>query len=824
MTFAQTTAVEIPAKSYHFSWTLLEWLDGRPGLSLGLLIAVVALVVLNAWLYQRERAALPGVIFALLVLLRLVAIAGVVVMLLGPQRQHEEEVVRPSQVVVLLDDSLSMAMANQEALSSEPATPRWRAAQQLLFDEKLAEQLAQTHEVAMAGTSDAGRRELLPASATRDTPPASEGSDQQVAAQRQAPPADAESGFRPASTETRLGDALQAISSAYSGEPLAGIVLLTDGRQNAGVAPADVAAEVGVPVMTIGFGPLQADPNVIVRDLVAPSRAYPNDEIELTAIVEQTGGVVSGTTVSLYRRLESENPSAEVLLDSQRLTWTDATTPVSISFKTQPDKPGQYRYSVKAAPIPAERQEDDNTHGATVEVVDRVTRVLLWAGGPSRDYRFLRNQLQRDDAFHVDVRLQSASRSASQDARKVLSGFPENLQELEEYDAVVAIDPAWSTLGEDQVQAMDQWIARRGGGLYYAPGPVNAPKWLQRSPARSILDWLPVELPDRLGMLSAPSSGALQARPVQLTRAGTEAGFLAIAGGRELSRDAWRVFPGFYRVNAQTAVRAGGTVLAQVDGDAGQPRVVFAEQFYGSGRVFYSGTTELWRLRKQDPKFFAAMTTKLLRRISQGRLLSNSPAGSLLFERERYDLGTTMVLRAVLPRTERAVASAEIKPLKADLIDPAGTAITIQLKASKSQRDTWIAPVLADQEGTYEAVLSPHVDLLQTSLDMAPSRLSARATVTVPQLERIHVTRDVAELRAIAAASGGHYYATSDVVLQGDADLPPLAQAIPSREETQTLLGQVDQHFAKQVSQLLLGVICGAMLLEWLIRRLARLA
>ena len=577
------------------------------------------------------------------------------------------------------------------------------------------------------------------------------------------------------------------------------------------------ASRRGAKVLTVGFGPLRAGANLIVRELVAPSKAYPNDEIELNALVDVTGEPTGESTLSLYRRLQSENEQDAALLATQKLQLPTppaegAAEALSVRFKTKPEQAGEYVYTVRASPLPREVRKDDNARSANVEIVDRVTHALVWSGGPGRDFRFLRNQLQRDDAFVMDVLLQSASQAATQDARKLLREFPQTADELDAYDVLVALDPDWSILSEQQNEWIESWISQRGGGLYFVPGPVNTPRWLQRNPATKVTNLLPVTLPDRLAALSALDRGksSTKALPVRLTRAGAAADFLWITGSRQSSDQAWRDFPGFYRVAPTLTVRPGATVYAEAQGGASSsPLIVFAEQFYGAGRVFYAGSNELWRLRSEQPDYFSTLQTKILRRLAQGRLLSNSPGGSLLFERDRYQVGDTLTLRAILPN-----APDNANNLSAELQLPSGEPMRVEFEPSSSQRDTWIARLPASQEGVHQATLPAG----------ATTTLTARTEVEVPAAERDQPTRDEPLLTRVAQAGGGWYYPTATAALEGAGPAPAVANAIASREETRIAYDKPDETFARQLSQILLGVICGALFLEWLSRRLSRLA
>jgi hypothetical protein len=109
--------------------------------------------------------------------------------------------------------------------------------------------------------------------------------------------------------------------------------------------------------------------------------------------------------------------------------------------------PGRRLVAVRVVPPAADHSATDDVQAVDVEVVDRVTQVLLMAGGPGREYQFMRNVLERDKSFAVDVLLGTAAAGISQDARRILDAFPPADEPLGEYDAVVAIDYDWRLLG-----------------------------------------------------------------------------------------------------------------------------------------------------------------------------------------------------------------------------------------------------------------------------------------------------------------------------------------------------------------------------------------
>ena len=97
----------------------------------------------------------------------------------------------------------------------------------------------------------------------------------------------------------------------------------------------------------------------------------------------------------------------------------------------------------------------------------------------------------------------------------------------------------------------------------------------------------------------------------------------------------------------------------RVQNEHGQP-ILFAAQFYGSGRMLYFGSPEMWRLRAVDEAFFERFWTKAIREVGQGRLQRGTARGLLLLERSQYALGQTIRIRANL-------LDPQLNPLEVDV-------------------------------------------------------------------------------------------------------------------------------------------------------------
>jgi hypothetical protein len=286
----------------------------------------------------------------------------------------------------------------------------------------------------------------------------------------------------------------------------------------------------------------------------------------------------------------------------------------------------------------------------------------------------------------------------------------------------------------------------------------------------------------------------------------------------EDSEAAWDDFPGVYGYFAVKGEKPGATVYARFSnpetGAANQRPVYFAGQFYGAGQVFYLGGGEMWRLRRIDPAYFEVLYTKLIRHVSQGRILRGSARGALLVERDRYELGETVVVRARLSDPQHKPLTDD--SVTAQLLRPDGSAEPVKLTAETEKPGMYVGQVSVLQEGTYQLALS----LPGTNEEP----LSRYLQVRVPDLERTHAERNDPLLTSIANETGGVYYEQLDAAIHGEGLTPPLGTSLPSRAEVKVVKGAPDKEFAKAQMQWLLGLVAGSLFLEWILRRVNRLA
>jgi hypothetical protein len=305
--------------------------------------------------------------------------------------------------------------------------------------------------------------------------------------------------------------------------------------------------------------------------------------------------------------------------------------------------------------------------------------------------------------------------------------------------------------------------------------------------------------------------------PIEFTREGLEAEFLWIADSGVRSQQIWAEFPGVYSSYSVRGPKSGATVYARFSdpaaaGAGGEP-VYMAEQFYGSGRVFYLGSGEMWRLRALEDAYFEQFYTKLVRHVSQGRLLLGSSRGMLLVDRDRYVLGNTVALRANL--FDNQFEPLTVPQVPVQIVVPDSTVSTVMLHPDSNRKGMYTGQFTALQEGTYRIEMEVP--------DSDGEQLTRRIQVKVPDLERESPERNNSLLSEIAKGTGGRYYVGADSVL-GHRGMPALAVQLRDRTEVTYLPGVVDRNYERFWMNGILAIVCGALCLEWLVRRLSKLA
>lgn len=815
-----------------FEWGRLQSLPDWMSVPLAwtLIVAATTLVLLLVVvLYRRDAVELRPWLGVLLAVLRIAALLGVLVLFLQPRYRTERELVQNSRVVLLVDTSQSMGLSDTDSSVSTPESTRSHQVAAALEKSDFVNRLRQTHDVIVMRFDETLSRIATLAKFVLH-PESPDGSKQPeittTAASEPSPPGEAidwEKALRPLGRETRLGQAMRQVIGDQRGAPISGVVVITDGGQNAGPSPdsaMELAADAKMAMFPVGVGSTQRPANVRVYEFEAPERAHPGDPYTVTGLIQGEGMANQTVNVELALR-DPNNKTAEQILETGRVALGRDGDTVAVKFQVTPTETGRRQLILRVKPPKPDRNPGDDQRETEIEVVDRKTKVLLFAGAASREYQFLKALLYRDKTTSVDVLLQTGFEGISQEANQVLDDFPSTREEMYAYDCVVAFDPDWQKLNAEQIDLLESWVGEQGGGLIVIPGPVYAGQpingWIQARAADKIKNLYPVEFHRRVSVVDAAAYGSKDPWPLDFTREGREAEFLWLADTASESEQAWARFTGVFGYYPVKGAKPGATIYARFSdpqtGSGEKQPVYIAGQFYGSGRVVYLGSGEMWRLRRLDDSYFDRLYTRLVRHVSQGRSLRQSSRGSLIVDKARYTLGSTVQIRA-------QVTNAQLQPLESpgvplEIYIEGGAAQTINLRPDPTRKGMYIGQFTALAEGAYRLELPVP--------ESNNERLVRRIQVRLPDLEADNPQRNDPLLSRVAEASGGKYYNDLNLAFSIDSS-DPLIDRLKDRTKTTILTSAPNPLDERRWLGWLMGIICGLLCIEWLIRRLVKLA
>ena len=523
----------------------------------GFLLAASA-VGLVSWLAYRRATLRPGRRRGLAVL-RAVTLLLLILFLMRPIRTAEEGT-RDAVVPILVDTSRSMSIADANG----------------------AARIDRAREVLT--------RELVPLLGPKFRV--------EVLAFGEDVRATAPAALAPTDRRSSISRALAVVAERYRGRPVAGIVLLSDGGDTAETSASADEAETP-PVFTMGFGSTTAAGDREILSITAADAVLDDSRIDLAVSAVSHG---RGTEPLAIRLLENGRP-----LEVRRVTPSADGVPVHQVFQVSPARGSATVYTVDVPVAPGELVPENNTRSTIVQPPSRVRRVLFVEGAPGFEHSFLKRAWATDTGLEIDSIVRKgkndqgtdtfyiqASRSRS-DA--LTSGYPQRLEDLFAYDALVLANVESGQLTKAELDATRDFVARRGGGLlvlgarsFGTPGLLDTP----------VEDVLPLQLSSRADdVLRASSSRGMNL--VSLTAAGEAHPVMQLGSSRDETRKKWAAAPALASVSPLGGARPGATVLAVTAGPGGTTRALVAVQRYGEGRTMVFTGEAAWRWRMLLP-------------------------------------------------------------------------------------------------------------------------------------------------------------------------------------------------------------------------------
>ncbi len=523
-------------------------------LAVALVLAFVTVIISTVRMLSLDRLG------ATLLVIRLVWLSLLGWCLFMPaQREAMREEVRP-RWIVLLDVSASMTNA---AAAQGPA--RWEIAQAAL-NAPWVRTAAQRWIVDLYPFAEELRAHMDPADAAR---------------------------LQPDGAATHLREALRRVAALHRGQPVAGLVVLSDGLDTreprddwaAGPWPFPIYA---LAIETPGTAPVRP-PDVRIERIETALRVVVGWNSRLTATISGLSPPDRPIAVRLFRneQLVQEIPTQLSAGGGSR----------DVVFHLDHPTVGAVRYRVEVPPLEGEVETNDNAAAVTVQVVDAQNRLLYLEDVPRWESKYLIR------ALHAGSPVAPLAFVRGPDGRFLTFGGRGGMtldltaEQLAGFKTIVLGDLDMSVLGEVRARNIVEFVSH-GGRLVLLGGPKAwGSEGFAAGPLRAVLPFeRPGTPPPLEGSFEVSITDEGRAHPIFGGTDRFEGGLPPVLS----------VFPG-----AAPKTAAQVLAVARTEGGA-QPLIVV--QPYGQGKVAAILSESLWRwsLTPGETDFYRRFWNRLL--------------------------------------------------------------------------------------------------------------------------------------------------------------------------------------------------------------------
>ena len=725
-------------------WPGQEWVGAA---AWNVVLAILA-AMLVWYVYRREGRSKPvriglGIVRGLL-LAFLLMLLNRPVLTLGQSRTE------PSVLAVMIDDSVSMRVRDVGDVSRLDAVKQLLAAS----DQSLLNELAKTHQLRLFAFD-------------RD---------------KQAIERDAIAKLEPTGQNTQLLQSIRSALADLQGQRLAGVVVLTDGRETPQRPVAEGLAalkEFGIKVFPVAVGSDQPPTNIDVRAVNVQESAFKGDIVNVKATVHGSG-YPAGHVVTLVLKDQKTGrmlPAPDGKLE-QRVTL-GGDQPVEAELQFLPTEVETLDLVVEALKQPGEIDDEDNVRTAQIDVMDEKLNVLYVDGAPRWEYRYLKNEMIRDRTVNISCYLTSADPSFAQegdpaDEKSNFPGpvrrFPESIEEMSSYDVVLFGDVDPRQFSDAQLALVSDFVSKLGGGFGMVAGPRYSPQAWKNTAIEALL---PVVI-SRTEFEDNPPTITQGFRPM-LTKEGQSSSVFRFFPDKTENEKflAEGIQPIFWYCRNITAKPGSGEVYATHPTETGPdgrkaPLLVLGR--FGGGRTLFSAIDDSWRWRfYTGESVFDTYWVQQIRRLALSKKLGQRRL-TFAVARQRYEVGDQVRLN--LRILDSRLLQQLPEQLRVEILDAQGQVVRHEtLMRQEGQPDSYVASYTADAVGEFRVKLPPIAGGVEVK-DQRISVIVPRLELSEPQLDRTLLTR-------ISAETLGQTVNLADAAARLPGMIPSAAKVIP---------------------------------------------
>jgi len=527
-------------------------------------------------------------------------------------------------------------------------------------------------------------------------------------------------------TATAIGSVLRYVSEIPD---LAGLVVISDGANNSGPDPVGAAKKLDLPVYTVAVGREEQAIDLGIEGISFPSLAFEGTPVKVEFLLSArgVGKIKLPFTVSRGSK-KIIAPMVDFAGDGEKTVKVELT----------PDSVGTLTYRAGLPALAGESQLKNNRRVFSLKVLKARERVLLAAGSPGWNYRFLKQVLEENSRLDVDGLVYGPG------AKPLFSAVPLDAQNLEAYDVLIFTDfpPALFSGIDSRLLSL---VRDKGKGVFFCLGEQFPSASL--SPAFAQL--LPLDFKKTRPSLFAPIGD------LTLTPEGNSHPATRFVSDPAEQANLWKNLPPLEGVVVSDFPSTNGTILAAVSGPVEPARIpALSAKNLGTGRVLAATVYPLWKWYFL-PAGTATEDTTFAWFINQacGWLAGSEEEGRFNLSTDKlvYNSGEEIGFSAAA--FDLAHKPTEGLDVRIDLGKEDGENLLLYEEAV----GRYAGRKRAIQPGTYTAVAA----FLENGKKIGEA--IARFTVEELSLEDRSVSFNATLLEKIAAVSGGTFYRLDEI-------------------------------------------------------------
>ncbi len=527
--------------------------------------------------------------------------------------------------------------------------------------------------------------------------------------------------------------------------PLAGLIVISDGRQTSRAKLDDLALRArgrGVPIHAIPLGGAWGSRDLVLTALPRRVMAFRGQPVKISAQLENRGLGAIRPTVILAGADGKEIARQDAQLED------GARASVVFDLADVPENGGDY--TLRTAPWPGEQVPANNADTVHVKVLTTKTRVLLLEGAPYWDSKFLAQLLRQQSAIEILTvhrlneeryfRVEAGSGKSAEPLASPDSVFPDSAEGLARYDLIVFGKGADGFLTPARIAALTGFVRDQGGAVMFARGKPYAGKFAPLE-ALEPVEW------------GAEMSGGFHLVPLADQGAGLFGAALPGAEDR-----VWATLPLLEDAHQVARLKPFARVLAEGQPEEKKTRVpLLIARRFGRGMVATVNADGLWRwdfrpeVREQGA-VYQQFWVQLMQWCATFSEFLPGQDFAVRFTEPTAEAGQPV--RAIVAYRGAGKPEPVLKIMRDG--QPFGEAAATALPGGGDIGREWAAVVTTDQPGRYQVRVADRAQ---------PDTLEGEATLTVaaPPAEADDLRPDGESLATLARGSGGEIFTPADV-------------------------------------------------------------